>query len=241
MRQPDEEVRPRRRLERGQKSRGRPAWGFFRVGAKYSPPDRRTEGCPSTPCSAYGLHHEGQGNADALAVAPVAEGAMIVLKKVLVATDFSESSNGALAYGRELAFTFGARLVIVHVTENVLARGPGGGDGVVFADPELQRSLEGGARCQLESLISDEDREQLDAVGVVLTSNSPAQAITEFAKEAAADLVVLGTHGRGAMARLLMGSVANRVVRTAPCPVLTVRTPARDVVRPDAQVAVAGA
>ena len=166
---------------------------------------------------------------------------MIVLKKVLVATDFSEPSDAALAYGRELAFTFGAQLVVAHVAENTLTRGFGGGDGFVFVDPALQRSVEAGAHRQLETLISDEDREQLYAAAVVLTSNAPAHAITEYAKEAAVDLIVLGTHGRGAVAQLLMGSVAERVVRTAPCPVLTVRHPEHEFVLADALVAFAGA
>ena len=166
---------------------------------------------------------------------------MIVLKKVLVATDFSEPSDAALAYGRELAFTFGAQLVVAHVAENTLTRGFGGGDGFVFVDPALQRSVEARAHRQLEILISDEDREQLYAAAVVLTSNAPAHAITEYAKEAAVDLIVLGTHGRGAVAQLLMGSVAERVVRTAPCPVLTVRHPEHEFVLADALVAFAGA
>ena len=105
---------------------------------------------------------------------------MIVLKKVLVATDFSEPSDAALAYGRELAFTFGAQLVVAHVAENTLTRGFGGGDGFVFVDPALQRSVEARAHRQLETLISDEDREQLCAAAVVLTSNAPAHAITEY-------------------------------------------------------------
>jgi len=166
---------------------------------------------------------------------------MIVLKRVLVATDFSEPSDAALAYGRELAFTFGAQLVVAHVAENTLTRGFGGGDGFALVDPALQRAVEAGARRQLETLISDEDREQLFAAAVVLTSNAPALAITEYAKEAAVDLIVLGTHGRGAVAQLLMGSVAERVVRTAPCPVLTVRHPEHEFVLPDALVAFAGA
>jgi nucleotide-binding universal stress UspA family protein len=165
---------------------------------------------------------------------------MIVLRKVLVATDFSEPSDAALAYGRELAFTFGAQLVVAHVAENTLTRGFGGDDGYV-ADPAVQRAVEAGARGQLEALISDEDLEQLDAAAVVLRSNSPARAITEYAREAAVDLIVLGTHGRGAVAHVLMGSVAERVVRTAPCPVLTVRHPEHEFVLPDALVAFVGA
>ena len=166
---------------------------------------------------------------------------MIILKKVLVATDFSEPSEAALAFGRELAFTFGAQLVVAHVAENTLTRGFGGGDGLVFVDPALQRAVEARARRQLETLITDEDREQLYAETVVLASNAPALAIAEYAKEAAVDLIVLGTHGRGAVAQLLMGSVAERVVRTAPCPVLTVRHPEHEFVLADALVAFAGA
>jgi nucleotide-binding universal stress UspA family protein len=166
---------------------------------------------------------------------------MIVLKKVLVATDFSEPSDAALTYGRQVASTFGATLVVVHVAENTLIRGFGGGDGFVVVDPELQRSVEAAARRRLESLISDEGREQLDAAAVVLTSNAPAHAITEYAKETAVDLIVLGTHGRGGVAQLLMGSVAEQVVRTAPCPVLTVRHPEHEFVLPDTLVSFAGA
>jgi nucleotide-binding universal stress UspA family protein len=62
-------------------------------------------------------------------------------------------------------------------------------------------------------------------------------AIVDFAKEINVDLIVMGTHGRGAVAHLLMGSVAERVVRTAPCPVLTVRHPEHEFVHPDALVA----
>ena len=164
---------------------------------------------------------------------------MILLKQVLVATDFSEPSDAAFAYGRELAFTFGAKLVVAHVADRVLAFG--GGDGFVFVDPDLQHNLEAGARRQLEAMISDQDRERLRAEAVVLTDRSPAQAINAYAKDAGVDLIVMGTHGRGAVTQLLMGSVAERVVRTAPCPVLTVRHPEREFVLPDALVAVARA
>lgn len=162
---------------------------------------------------------------------------MIVLKHVLVATDFSEPSDAALAYGRELARTFNARLVVVNVIDDILSRAYGG-DGFVFSDPALQREVEAGARKQVEALISDEDREQLYAEAVILTSNTAAFAIADYAASHDVDLIVMGTHGRGAVAHLLMGSVAERVVRTAPCPVLTVRHPEREFVLPDALVAV---
>jgi nucleotide-binding universal stress UspA family protein len=165
---------------------------------------------------------------------------MIALKKILVATDFSEPSDAALAYGRELARTFDASLTVLHVVDNILTRGYGV-DGVVLADPELQREIETSAQRQVDASLFDEDRRELGAVGLVITSNSPSAAIVTYARDASIDLIVMGTHGRGAIAQILMGSVAERVVRFAPCPVLTVRHPEHEFVLPDALVAVAKA
>jgi len=165
---------------------------------------------------------------------------MIRLTTILVATDFSEPSDAALAYGRELSRTFGAKLIVLHVAENIAARAYGA-DGFVFAEPELQQEVETAARRQVDALISTEDRDLLKAEGAVITSSSPAFAITDYAQQITADLIVMGTHGRGAVAHLLLGSVAERVVRTAPCPVLTIRHPEHEFVLPDALVAVAKA
>jgi nucleotide-binding universal stress UspA family protein len=165
---------------------------------------------------------------------------MIALKKILVATDFSEPSEAALAYGRELARTFGASLIVLNVVDNILTRAYGA-DGLVMVDPELQREVESAARQQVDALLFDEDRETLKATGMTVTSNSSAAAIVTYARDEAIDLIVMGTHGRGAVAHMLMGSVAERVVRTAPCPVLTVRHPEHEFVLPDALVAVAKA
>src|SRR4029078_13030689 len=160
---------------------------------------------------------------------------MIALKKILVATDFSEPSDAALAYGRELARTFGASLTVLHIADNILTRAYGA-DGIVLADPELQREIETSAQRQGDRVLLDEDGKMLGAVGLVITSNSPSAAIVTYARDASIDLIVMGTHGRGAIAQLLMGSVAERVVRIAPCPVLTVRHPEHEFVLPDAVV-----
>ena len=153
---------------------------------------------------------------------------MILLNTILVATDFSEPSEAALTYGRELARNFGARLVVLHVAGNIVAFG--GGDGAVVIDPEVQSQVEAGARERLESLISDEDREQLRASTALLISNATPQAITSYAKETKVDLIVMGTHGREGVMRVVLGSVAETVVRRAPCPVLTVHQPERELV-----------
>ena len=83
-------------------------------------------------------------------------------------------------------------------------------------------------------LLSDEDREKLGARAAVLTATSAADAITAYARDNRVDLIVVGTQGRGGVARLFVGSIAERVVRLAPCPVLTVRHPEHEFVLPDA-------
>ena len=161
---------------------------------------------------------------------------MILLKKILVATDFSEPSDAALAYGRQLARAFGAGLTVFHAAENLASRGYGS-EGFVFIEPELQSQVEAAARQRARALISDEDRVELRAEAVVVTAISPAAAIADYARREQIDLIIVGTHGRSGVAHLMMGSVAERVVRTAPCPVLTVRHPEHEFVLPDALVA----
>ena len=158
---------------------------------------------------------------------------MIALKKILVATDFSEPSDAALAYGRELARNFGAALTVLHTVEDILSRAYGIDAGVALNDPEMQRQIEAAARQKIDASISDEDRDQLKAKNVILVSSTPAAAIVSYARDSGIDLIVMGTHGRGGVAHLLMGSVSERVVRTAPCPVLTVRHPEHEFVLPD--------
>jgi nucleotide-binding universal stress UspA family protein len=164
---------------------------------------------------------------------------MIALKKVLVATDFSEAADAALAYGRALARTFGATLHVLHVTDDMYMRL--GGDAYAAVLPDLQHDVEPQARERLVELLVDNDPVPLPTEPVVVTAGSTAQAIVDYAASAGIDLIVVGTHGRSAVAHLLLGSIAERVVRTARCPVLTVRRPERDFVTPDLPVASARA
>jgi nucleotide-binding universal stress UspA family protein len=105
----------------------------------------------------------------------------------------------------------------------------------------LQADLDSEARARLDALVTDDDRRTLQARGVALTDQSPASAIVDYAAENAIDVIVMGTHGRGRVGRWLLGSVADRVVRTAPCPVLVVRHPEREFIVPDALQTVAHA
>jgi len=149
---------------------------------------------------------------------------MIRLRQILVPLDFGEASEVALGYGRALAATFGASLHVVHVMENPFLRPSA-------IDPY---QLKAAAAARLNQRLTDDDRTALQAHAVLETSDNPAEEIVKYAKARAIDLIVMGTHGRGALAQLLVGSVAERVVRTAPCPVLTVRHPEHEFIVPDA-------
>ena len=160
---------------------------------------------------------------------------MIRLKHIVVATDFSETSGSALAYGRELARTFGGTLHVFHAADNVMTRLPV--DAPFPGMAELQTEVEDAARARIDALLTDEDRTTLGATGAVCTSLSAAYAIVEYAKDVHADMLLVGTHGRGTIGHFVLGSVAEQVVRTAPCPVLTVHHPERECIAPDALVA----
>ena len=138
---------------------------------------------------------------------------MVSIARILVATDFGTASDAALSHGRELSRTFGASLHLIHVLENFFLR-------ATTADP---RRLEAAALQRLLNCLTDDDRRTLSARCVVETSDHPADSIAGYARTADIDLIVMGTHGRGAIDRLFLGSVAERVMRIAPCPVLTVR------------------
>ncbi len=160
---------------------------------------------------------------------------MISVKHILVPTDFGEASDAALMYGRELASRFGATLHVVHVAENLYVQAFGA-DSYVAMTPKLQADLEESARAMLDDLLVDSDGSGPATVRALLTSSTPPHAIVEYARDHHIDLIVMGTHGRGPLAHLLMGSVAEQVVRTAPCPVLTVRHPEHEFVLPDTLV-----
>lgn len=149
---------------------------------------------------------------------------MIVLNNILVATDFGPASDAALTYGRALAKQFGARLHLLHAAENDFLR-------ATVTDPHVLRAA---VARRLEERLTAEDRGERSGHAVLETSDRPAETITEYAKHARIDLIVMGTHGRTGVSHLLVGSVAERVVRTAPCPVLTVRHPEHEFVLPDA-------
>lgn len=162
---------------------------------------------------------------------------MITLKNILVATDFSRPSEAALKYGQALARNFGATLHVAHVVGSISSI-VYGAEAYTVSMPEMQQEVEDSARRRLAELLIDNDSVPLPVRQALLTSNAPAAAIVDYAVREHIDLIITGTNGRGGVAHLLMGSVAERIVRTAPCPVLTVRHPEHEFVTPDALVSV---
>jgi nucleotide-binding universal stress UspA family protein len=155
---------------------------------------------------------------------------MIELKRILAATDFSECSDHALRYACEFAEAFGAALHLLHVNEPPAAAYSEFGIGYVGVQ-ELEEELKRGAAAKLETLPSSPWQGKL-ALTREVVMGTPFVEIVRYARDRDIDLIVVGTHGRGAIAHMLMGSTAERVVRKAPCPVLTVRAEAHEFVMP---------
>jgi nucleotide-binding universal stress UspA family protein len=143
----------------------------------------------------------------------------------MVPTDFSAASDAALGYARTLAHDFGASIELVHVFDDPFKSGAFVGDGTVMMPVELRQSLETWSREQLAERHAQHSN-ALPRSTTVLLAGAPARRIVEHAKETQPDLIVMGTHGRSGLGHFLLGSVTERVVRTATCPVLTWREPA---------------
>ncbi len=156
---------------------------------------------------------------------------------ILVATDFGPACESALAYGRSMARTFNARLHVLHVTPNALMHSGPESIGVNLV--EAQATIDADGTRRLEAFVGEDDRRELGAIAVVRSGRTPADEVAAYATAHGIDLIIAGTHGRGPVAHFFMGSVAERIVRMAPCPVLTVRRPEHEFVHPDALEVVA--
>lgn len=151
----------------------------------------------------------------------------IAIRKILCPLDFSENSEHALLYARALAQAHGAELLLLHVVELPLSYlAP---DAVLPADI-LERQRE--ACVQNLTTITAAVRQELPHTDWLLEEGNPFPRIIEVARQHAVDLIVMGTHGRTGLAHALVGSVAEKVVRKAPCPVLTVKHPEHEFVMP---------
>lgn len=158
---------------------------------------------------------------------------MINLRTILVPSDFSECSDEAVQYGLELAHRFGASLHLLHVVADPAAQ-PWGAEAFSMPVLEVVEAWQKQAEERLQAAVPDADRDRVTVVSVVAT---PCAEILAYAAAHAVDLIVMGTHGRSGISHLLLGSIAERVVRRAPCPVLTVRRPEHGFVETEALVA----
>ena len=165
---------------------------------------------------------------------------MMSLKRILVATDFSPASEAALRYGRALARQLGATLEVLHIWDDATT-GFAGLESYTVELASLRTQAEAAARDKLATLLSEQDRASIGATTRLLASHHPATTIVEHAARENVDLIVVGSHGRQGVERWLLGSVAERIVRMARCPVLTVKHPEHDFVTPDALEAVKSA
>lgn len=154
---------------------------------------------------------------------------MLEIRRILAAVDLGEQTPLVLRHAAEVARRFSSELVVCHVVEthDLLAGLPPVGESYFppdWPDQAVAAAKEKGAEILVQSGAPEARLE--------IRTGSPFVEIVRLAREIEAELVVLGTHGRGPVAHLLLGSVAERVVRKCPCPVLTVRSGAHAFVLP---------
>ncbi len=150
----------------------------------------------------------------------------MTLTRILLPTDFSDTAKHAHGYARELAVRFDASVHLLHVVSDPTPQDWAvGATGVVVAD--LLRAWSADAERRLEETVL----EGVETVRAIRVGHAFVEII-QYATDQAVDLIVMGTHGRGPVRHLLLGSVAEKVVRKAPCPVLTVRQPGHAFVMP---------
>jgi universal stress protein A len=142
------------------------------------------------------------------------------IRHLLVPTDFSEGSKQALEYALGLARTCGAKLTLLHVVE--LPSYITDGHTPVHLLMALRDDMQASARRELARLLPEGSGTPVEIVRQVVVG-APHQQILEAAAAERVDWIVMATHGRTGLSHLVMGSVAERVLRTAPCPVLTIR------------------
>jgi len=144
-------------------------------------------------------------------------------RRVLVPTDFSEISRATLAYAVSLVERCDASLHILHVLEDIVGAEPLGWH--LRAGSEIEREVERSAWEDLQQLLSTEDHARL-RVRLAVEWGIPAVEILRYARTHDVDLIAMGRHGRSGFRHLLLGSVAEHIVRNAPCAVLSVSHPA---------------
>ena len=152
------------------------------------------------------------------------------MHRILVPTDFSKFSHNALNYAAAFAEKFGAEIYLLHVVQDLALFIPEAVSVAPPATPPIEQMtaavLEG-----LQRVVRENNLGRFN-VHCEVREGTPFYEIIQFAKETAIDLIIMGTHGRSGLVHVLLGSVTEKVVRKAPCPVLTVRDPEHEFVHP---------
>jgi len=143
------------------------------------------------------------------------------IRTILCAVDFSEISEQALEYAFGLAAKLGAKVEVVHVCQLPAYLFS---DGAVVPPADFEKNYLAGLQKKLDDLVTRYSDRGVEVAGDLL-EGIPYEMITRCAQKRSADLIVMGTHGRTGLAHMLLGSVAERVVRSSTVPVLTYRTP----------------
>ena len=152
---------------------------------------------------------------------------MIAMQKIVVPTDFSEYSKKSLRYAVEFARNFRAEILLIYVIEPIAY--PADFSFGQIALPNMETELRQRAEAQLQRLIEAEIQDQIVARFSV-RSGKPSTEIVQLAAEENADLIIIATHGHGGLEHVLFGSTAERVIRKAPCPVLSIREKEKDFI-----------
>ena len=146
----------------------------------------------------------------------------MTIKNILVPTDFSAGSQEAVRYAYDLAAALGATLHVVHVLENPFAPG-------AFMEmytppsPEYFVDMERQAETKLRASLTADEKARVHTVMTTRLGVPASEILDRIKEEPPIDLVVMATHGRGGVARFVMGSVTDKIIRSAPCPVVTIR------------------
>ena len=148
-------------------------------------------------------------------------------RQILVPVDFSEPSQQALDFAIELAQAFQARLFLLHVIETPVMGGGPGEMGMGTAYAEVMNQMESEASRNLEDYIGHAHKAGLECTGEIMPG-APFQQIIDVADHKQVDLIVMGTRGHTGLQRFFLGSVAEKAVRMAPCPVLVTRSEERE-------------
>jgi nucleotide-binding universal stress UspA family protein len=146
---------------------------------------------------------------------------MAALRRILLATDFTDTSSRALDWAIELAAPLGASITVMHAYEFPIVGFP---DGALIATADLAARISDAARAALDATV-EQRRGRGVPLDAILRQGVAWEEINAVADELDADLIVIGTHGRRGLARALLGSVAENVIRTARRPVTTLHGP----------------